>query len=293
MVAFIQDPDLLPRILIAYEGGIVRALSDLNWRKDKVGQPNGAKLLARVIRRMGGMHVLWPVIRAAGGPGSGNFGHAGRPGEVGGSAGDTAASLTRKLRDFGIDVAIEDHPIAIQAAVAVHSVLKEMHSRGYKMPDEVTVNRVPGGPGAADTVSGQTSLHTPDANSWSTATTRTLSISIPDTIPASLKLDDVVRASFGKDPNAFAVRSMRDIVIHEMGHVQVASSLEGMDWDALGRGWAGRWKNGAEIAKGVSDYASKNPDEFVAESFTRMYRGETLSSDVMKMYRDLKDPVVK
>jgi hypothetical protein len=51
---------------------------------------DGARLLATVVlRRLGGNAGVEKTIEALGGRGSGNFHHAGRPGEVGGSAGVT------------------------------------------------------------------------------------------------------------------------------------------------------------------------------------------------------------
>jgi predicted GNAT family acetyltransferase len=79
---------------------------------------NLAKLL-QILKRRGGMHDntlveidgIWPPkkakaqMKSLGGPGSGNFGHAGRPGEVGGSASTIIdivfrSSATTKLADM-------------------------------------------------------------------------------------------------------------------------------------------------------------------------------------------------
>jgi hypothetical protein len=61
----------------------------LYLNKDWDPVPPSEALFARVLFDDGGsafFTVNVPVERALGGPGSGNFGHAGRPGEVGGSA---------------------------------------------------------------------------------------------------------------------------------------------------------------------------------------------------------------
>jgi hypothetical protein len=42
----------------------------------------------------------------------------------------------------------------------------------------------------------------------------------------------------------------------------------------------------------VSEYASKSEDEFIAEAFTRLYRGETLAEDSQKLYDLVKGPAV-
>lgn len=67
----------------------------------------------------GGQRTVLPLraaLRAAGGPGSGNFGHAGRPGEVGGSAsegGGKAAGGARDLSDEQITKMAREHAVGV------------------------------------------------------------------------------------------------------------------------------------------------------------------------------------
>lgn len=46
------------------------------------------------------MNALQKMLRTLGGPGSGNFGHAGRPGQVGGSSSDAASQLANAADEF-------------------------------------------------------------------------------------------------------------------------------------------------------------------------------------------------
>jgi len=227
--------------------------------------------------------------RALGGPGSGNFGHSGGeggPGNPGGSSGAkmSAQQLTDALKNAlnGASVIVSDHPTTIQTAKTALATLREMKSRGYRMPTMVEI------------VSSEEAAVRGETAVTAVRSTHTrLSVLVPNTIPADVSVDDAINAAFQKVPNAFTIKNVKDVVVHEMGHVQVGIELNGSDWASVGRGWGGRWKNGPDVAKTVSDYASKNPDEFIAEAFTRLYRGETLSVDAMKMYRDLKGPEVK
>jgi SPP1 gp7 family putative phage head morphogenesis protein len=72
-------------------------------------------------------------LRALGGTGSGNFGHAGRPGEVGGSAGDVAAAIQRG----------EAHRVSEDDFVAYHktgSIESDAYVR-YEAGDLTFINR--------------------------------------------------------------------------------------------------------------------------------------------------------
>ena len=245
--------------------------------------------------------------RSAGGSGSGNFGHAGRPGEVGGSApseGDVAdvgliqqaVALSQEIKDQTGVVASVDRQL-LPVGKTVLGVLREMKASGYAMPDDVQIFR-----SSKASASGRTI--TTDVN-WKLAHV-SMEIDVPESVPVD-KLDDAIAVAFGGrylDGDEFSVRSMRDIVIHEMGHVQDRqkahddySFQSAAVLSAVGKAGAGEPKQHAyervmDAARSVSIYGSRKPVEFKAEAFLRMYRGETLTPDAMKLYEALGGPEV-
>jgi hypothetical protein len=265
-------------------------------------------------------------LRLLGGPGSGNFGHAGRPGERGGSAapeggmpveagpverrGGESGLTTTEEADYQTTRArmkqlvgqvhiAESKPTATRAAAVVADVLEEMKGQGYRLPESVMVGLTGGGG-----IRGQMAeVRTVTAGA---STERHLTIDIPEQLPDDANLDDAVAAVFGgvasaaaeKDPlysayDKFAVRTMKDVVVHEMAHTQAGH--RGML--PLGKLLqSGEFTSTNAIARAmrrVSEYASKNQDEFLAEAFTRLRRGETLPEDSMKLYKALDGPPVK
>lgn len=267
-------------------------------------------------------------IDALGGAGSGNYGHAGRPGEVGGSTADLTKTdvgqgvsggtnkdtfsyeasqaengIKHALGNTNADVYIDNYPTTIRAAKVTEDVLTEMRVKGYTMPGYVEVTTVQPriderNPG----ISGQTEARTvpgEKVGSGNKIETR-LRIFIPENLPKDANLDDAVKLVFGgptlDDPNIdrFAVRTMREVIIHEMGHVQDAALINNRNipliFSSNDRENATRSQN---AARSVSNYASRNPNEFIAEAFVRKYRGEMLGLDAQKMYDALHGPVIK
>lgn len=88
------------------------------------------------------------------------------------------------------------------------------------------------------------------------------------------------------------VPNYESIIVHEYGHVlhytktggDLAVIRDNVRW--------GQSHDGVRldigVARQVSRYATSNPMEFVAETFTGMVYGKTYSPEVMKMYRALK-----
>lgn len=246
-----------------------------------------------------------------GGVGSGHFGHEGRPGLVGGSADSSSVRLLNRGFDAGdifvydktgetsfrsshvasqflhqvsgaFDVDVPEHPNALRAAFTVAETLREMRAKGYEMPDSVEVKLVSG---TTDLLAGRTTWTRPRL-SYAPFTT-TLSISVPDQLPPEFSLDKAAEIGFGgKTKNMarydnidrFSIRTFKDIVVHEMAHVQNGPRLyKPMPGPEL-------WPHAATT---VSNYATDNTNEFLAEAFVKMYRGDTLSYDARKLYDEL------
>ena len=297
-----------------------------------------------------------------GGAGSGNFGHTGRPGEVGGSAegsGDRVA-LTPKERDDAFMAKWEDQqarekeleargavpyahspksraemvqkrkditaqlktlgipkvqiptgdPNAVTAASHTLEALTEMQAQGYRLPDSVRIVTQDRMHVAGEIVftrrsaglEGEVKVH------------RAMTIRVPERLPPGANLDDAAYVAFGGkeregqpravpvmkdgkrvgwktdllgDPDQydrFATRTMNDVIRHELGHVQA--------------GHRGRALPGTEgalrAARRVSLYAaSDGEDEFLAEAFTKLARGETLPADAQALYDELGGPMVR
>lgn len=237
-----------------------------------------------------------------GGPGSGNFGHAGRPGEVGGSTPDGGSapiasgnpkSVTDNLRSvIGADVRnidIPSRPIAVSAANELTHVLTEMKSRGYDLPHSIKIQ----------TVSGETPSARMRSGGPLSASGNELIVDIPDHLPDGANLDDSADLAFGGTHNGvrdFAINNFRDVVVHEMGHLQHRSA--GVEDHSLAythgeiqRAWGIDRYEKAVLS--VSGYSAWKPSEFVAEAFVKLYRGDTLTPDAAYLYKLFDGPQVK
>jgi len=177
-----------------------------------------------------------------------------------------------------------------------------MKARGYEMPKLILVlpdtrdraqdEHVHASVGKA-TVSGMIS----DAISGRVVDTRnTMTIEVPGSLPSDVSFDDAVLKSYGGDDPVdgkplFIARTFKDIIVHEMGHVQTEPDLSGQAFsdqiDAL-------HEPGFSLAaKQVSKYATTNNHEFIAEAFSLQYKGGTLSPDAAKVYAALQGPKVR
>lgn len=259
------------------------------------------------------------VEAVKGGAGSGNFGHSGRPGLVGGSdsnGGPVSANIgavgrsykpsqslpigatdaiTQQLHELsGAEVIVAPNANAVRAAAEVASTLEEIQGKGYVMPDQLTISAVSGG---QDAIAGRTTWYRPSAFQLNIAAAigepslgphTDLTIMVPENLPPEISLDKAVELGFGgKTPpfanrpniDKFAVRSMKDIFIHELAHVQ--------DGPRANNSWVnattGNLDTGAAV-RSVSNYANDSPSEFIAEAFVKLYRGETLSPESKRLF---------
>lgn len=176
-------------------------------------------------------------------------------------------------------VYIENHHAAVAAANVTASVMKEMKDKGYAVPQNVIVYTQQGG----DRTGGATVLQPKREQD------DTVEIYVPHELPRGADLDKAVDVAFGEHPavekmisQKFAVRTMKDVVVHEMGHVQAGYERRAFKDDSE-----------KAIAGKVSLYATHNAEEFIAEAFVRQYRGETLAPDVIQLYQRLKGPAIK
>lgn len=197
----------------------------------------------------------------------------------------THVEVEGRLKALVPDVFVsETKQTAITAASHVAEVLEEMHAQGYAMPDKVVVE-----------LSAKRSLY--GSTTFEAGGKHTLLIQVPKTLPATANLDDAAVVAFGgrakapddpSDPqmhDRFAVRSMNDVVRHELGHVLAGHRNDTAKFKSRGL---------AEVARTVSLYAaSDGSDEFLAESFVKLSRGETLPLGAQKLYTTLNGPTVK
>jgi hypothetical protein len=203
-----------------------------------------------------------------------------------------------------------------------------------EMPNSIMIGtvsgkRLEGNPGIRAAVHG---VHIKEGKQESLK--KHLVIEIPETLPLDAPLDHAVAAVFSgtvssKDTKAtglstgaitpvmekyvqehgdpdfaeydrFTARTLRDVIVHEIGHVQAGHRGE-LDVGTLMGTHAGMSRDKAVFPHQgaikramlqVSVYASNNQDEFLAESFTKLYRGEKLSPDAQKLYDALDGPPV-
>jgi hypothetical protein len=200
-----------------------------------------------------------------------------------------------------IPVGVDDHPTAIDGAHRVAAVLREMRAKGYEMPTEIEVraNAKKHPSGAAE-----------DRG--------LLEISVPDHLPDGMTLDEAFNIAYGSQNKIAVVENgelrgeirkfvgdtFRDLVIHEMGHINrrkppsmmyitVRSTPEehaqaaqnSLDF-TVEMASIKRFERQARLH--VSEYAATNPDEFVAEVFTLLYNGRTLPPETMYIYDALR-----
>ena len=88
----------------------------------------------------------------------------------------------------------------------------------------------------------------------------------------------------------------QDLFAHEYGHNAHHNKLsyeEAVKYstEGFGAGRSGLAK--VNVAKQVSDYATKNPMEFVAETFAGHVNGKTYSKEVYELYNSYKGPELK
>ena len=198
------------------------------------------------------------------------------------------------------------HPLTLRAAPIVRDVLSEMKAKGYEMPSilDVSLNMgtMPSGSTEFVTNKGTGTVHD-----------KVVNILLPFNAPQDASPDDLAKIGFGGKTEApvfvsergadgkvtyheervdkFAVKSIRDTVIHEMGHVVAGyhglkffSELASDEWPP---------ERAKAAARHVSDYASENANEFLAEAFTRKYRGEKLHPEAEALYQRLKGPKIR
>jgi hypothetical protein len=223
----------------------------------------------------------------------------------------------KETQTFGATVTIAHAtPQLIRAAEATAAVMEDMKAQGLTMPDQVTIEHatVTGQKGPSGQVR-HVSITEGDVERRSNH----LVIRVPDTLPDDIPLDDATAIVFSEQSkkflpkdfdddtratyDRFTARTMRDVIVHEMAHVQdVKKTVRGVipgstariktgpmaDWGKL----TPKAKAIQRAALRVSVYAVKNRNEFVAEAFTRMHRGETLADDSMALYKKLKGPRV-
>lgn len=191
-------------------------------------------------------------------------------------------------RTLDTSVYVEGSAQSLEVAATVESVLTEMKAKGYEMPEKVIVN-----------LDSQSSAHGSVARR-PPRLERTLTITTPASLPADVTVDEAIRAAFsGRDREGVewhTTKSLRDMVIHEMGHVQdhnLDRSADLMDVpEPFGPGpWTSTQLRAA--VNSVSRYARTSRQEFRAEAFTRLYRGEKLTPDAQKLYDRLKGPKIR
>lgn len=207
------------------------------------------------------------------------------------TGGHTVESARDLLHEAGVrSVVIDDDPRTIDAAVRAAAVIARMDREGYKRPRFFEARLESWGSGTSADV-----YKTPSG-------ARKLTIHIPGAIPEGADLDDVTRVAFTgttkwysetgevRDVAQSAVRSFDDVVVHEMAHVQrfdpptfreAAEKLRPADLNV---------SRVRDAAASVSNYAAENSVEFVAEAFTRLYRGEKLSPEAQRLYDVLGGP---
>lgn len=197
-------------------------------------------------------------------------------------------------------VYLEGSPLSLRVADTVSSTLKEMKDKGYTMPDKVFVQRdsnlAPHGSLERVVIDGQitTELH----------------IYMPATLPEDANVDDVIWMVFSGstddgDPK-FSITTMKDVIIHEMGHVQVRAERRlsaPTSFDSAYQHFAAIAdgdinevvvERAGRAAKSVSNYGwHGGMQEFLAEAFVRKYRGEKLTPDAETMYKLLEGPAIR
>lgn len=206
-------------------------------------------------------------------------------------------SIGEVIGDPG-NVWIEMSPISLKVAHEAEVVLREMKAKGYTMPDSFWAQR-----------DSRT-----DPHGAVEGFREEFHLYFPATLPDDAD-PNVAAKVFGGTHDGIkdfaGEATVRDIVIHEMGHIQhTADMRSGGLWqsetafDVLAHSFnKGSPGNASDIvdsenrvkaaALSVSRYAYSRPREFVAEAFVHMYHGGTLTPDAAKMYRLLNGPKVR
>jgi len=176
-------------------------------------------------------------------------------------------------------VGVDDHPVAIRAAHETAAVLAELKTKGYLMPSGVDIR-----------------VHGKDNPSGLAEDNGTLMLKVPMGLPPDVSLDVATQATYKGELEGvprFVVTNFREVVLHEMGHImrrrpnesdstEFATELRHLKSDLF-----------IPAALQVSRYAVGNPDEFVAEAFVKLYRGDVLSPETMATYTALRGAKIK
>jgi hypothetical protein len=254
--------------------------------------------------------------KTLGGPGSGDVeGHEFHGNQWTDGKGGSQANLDtdwrvsqEKLSELSgtVPAVVEMSPISVKTAKVTADVLTEMKQHGYHMPNGVNIRQV----GGLEKPHGATEAHYGRAS---------LVIEMPAKAPDEASPEDITRAAFSsfrsdysrwapptyQAQDLFAVRSFKDMVVHEMAHVQQIRTGNRLtpfqDFEkATSHFMAGPHPNLDQAVhrvrmavSSVSDYAHRNPAEFVAEAFVRKYRGEKLTSDAEELYELYKGPKIR
>ena len=166
-------------------------------------------------------------------------------------------------------VQVENHPVAKNVALFVAEELGRLKAAGFEMPHTVIIRTV------GDPASLQAGIHASTKTIvGSTQVNAILTINIPYNIPHNLNVNQIVAARFTQSGNT-TIRSIGDLVTHEMGHVvhvdrpyTRASNATTPNDDLM-------HPKQKAIAQEVSNYAMGSKGEFVAETFVKIVRNKT------------------
>ena len=166
-------------------------------------------------------------------------------------------------------VQVENHPVAKNVALFVAEELGRLKAAGFEMPHTVIIRTV------GDPASLQAGIHASTKTIvGSTQVNAILTVNIPYNIPHNLNVNQIVAARFTQSGNT-TIRSIGDLVTHEMGHVvhvdrpyTRASSATTPNDDLM-------HPKQKAIAQEVSNYAMGSKGEFVAETFVKIVRNKT------------------
>jgi len=172
-------------------------------------------------------------------------------------------------------ITVDDHPHCLRAAVTVVEVLREMQAKGYRMPTSVAIAL------EGEKIHGETV--------WLSE----LTLNLPEHAPLTATLEELTKIAFGSYDRHYTEQAFRDIVIHELAHINHGLCKEFEDLKAIDGPWHHSVNFANKIAKTVSAYAMTSSHEFIAEAFVKLYRGETLPPEAMAMYEALEGPEIK
>jgi hypothetical protein len=140
-----------------------------------------------------------------------------------------AEQALKSLAVSGVAIVGRPNPTLIRAAETTVKVLRRMRAEGLAMPHTITIAH-----GVADYRKGPSGAVHTTSDPSGLVEQKQLVIEIPKTIPDDVSLDDAVHAVFSResrvkpygfnDPDyktydGFAPRTMEDVVVHEMAHV--------------------------------------------------------------------------